>query len=167
MISATSVDRKLVLLRHAKSAWPDVPDRERPLARRGQRDAPSWALAGASGHVPDQVLCSTARRARETWQLVQSGLGIAPPVQFDNGVYPGGGGAASGADPPCTSDGRDASGRGSYPAIPELALTLAGTPAVQAGAVRDVASSAVLERMRAKFPTAAAAASSSPGTGIS
>jgi phosphohistidine phosphatase len=41
--------------------------------------------------------------------------------------------------------------------IPELALTLAATPAVQAGAVRDVAPSAVLERMRAKFPTAAVA----------
>ncbi len=37
---ADGTGRKLVLLRHAKSAWPDVPDHERPLARRGQRDAP-------------------------------------------------------------------------------------------------------------------------------
>lgn len=33
--------RRLVVLRHAKSAWPDVPDSERPLAPRGRRDAPA------------------------------------------------------------------------------------------------------------------------------
>ena len=74
---ADGTDRKLVVLRHAKSAWPDVPDHERPLARRSQRDAPvmgRWLRA--AGHVPDQVLCSTARRARETWQLAQAGLGL-------------------------------------------------------------------------------------------
>ncbi len=37
---ADGTGRKLVLLRHTKSAWPDVPDHERPLARRGQQDAP-------------------------------------------------------------------------------------------------------------------------------
>src|SRR5512132_2493363 len=59
-----SAHRKLVLLRHAKSAWPDLPDHERPLAGRGRRDAPvmgRWLRT--AGHVPDQVLCSTARRA--------------------------------------------------------------------------------------------------------
>ena len=33
--------RRLLLLRHAKSAWPDVPDNERPLNDRGRRDAPA------------------------------------------------------------------------------------------------------------------------------
>ena len=81
MTMADGTDRKLMVLRHAKSAWPDVPDHERPLARRGQRDAPvmgRWLRA--AGHVPDQVLCSTARRARETWQLAQAGLGATPQV---------------------------------------------------------------------------------------
>src|SRR6266851_4698449 len=63
---ASSAARRLVLLRHAKSAWPDVADHERPLARRGRRDAP---VAGrwlrAAGRAPDRVICSTARRARE------------------------------------------------------------------------------------------------------
>ena len=83
-----SAGRKLVLLRHAKSAWPDLPDHERPLAGRGRRDAPvmgRWLRT--AGHVPDQVLCSTARRARETWQLAQPGLGAAPPVSFEDRVY--------------------------------------------------------------------------------
>ena len=87
---ADGTGRTLVLLRHAKSAWPDVPDHERPLARRGQRDAPvmgRWLRAAE--HVPDLVLCSTARRARETWQLAQTRLGATPPVSFDDGVYEG------------------------------------------------------------------------------
>jgi phosphohistidine phosphatase len=85
--------RRLVLLRHAKSDWPDVADHERPLAKRGRRDAPvvgRWL--GASGFVPDAVVCSTAARARETWDLVFPGLaaaapGAAPAVRYEPRVY--------------------------------------------------------------------------------
>jgi phosphohistidine phosphatase len=85
--------RRLILLRHAKSDWPDVPDHERPLAKRGRRDAPvvgRWL--GESGHVPDSVICSTAVRARETWDLASAGLaeaapGASPAVRYDPRVY--------------------------------------------------------------------------------
>lgn len=87
--------RKLVLLRHAKSDWPDVADHDRPLAKRGKRDAPvvgRWL--GASGYVPDAVVCSTARRARETWELVATGLAAVAPersrvptVRYEPRVY--------------------------------------------------------------------------------
>jgi phosphohistidine phosphatase len=85
--------RRLVLLRHAKSDWPDVADHERPLAKRGRRDAPvvgRWL--GESGHAPDAVVCSTARRARETWELVSAGLaevvpGASPAVGYESRVY--------------------------------------------------------------------------------
>jgi phosphohistidine phosphatase len=85
--------RRLLLLRHAKSDWPDVADHERPLAKRGKRDSPAvgrWL--GRSGHVPDAVVCSTARRARETWELAATGLaeavpGAAPPVRYEPRVY--------------------------------------------------------------------------------
>ena len=87
--------RKLVLLRHAKSDWPDVPDHERPLAKRGRRDAPAvgrWL--GESGYVPDAVICSTAQRARQTWELVATGLAAVAPerspvpvVRFEPRVY--------------------------------------------------------------------------------
>src|SRR6516162_11200968 len=83
-------NRTLVLFRHAKSAWPDVPDHERPLASRGIRAAPvmgRWLRD--AGLVPDLVLCSTARRARETWQFAQTGLAAAPPVTFDVRIYEG------------------------------------------------------------------------------
>jgi phosphohistidine phosphatase len=83
--------RRLVLLRHAKSDWPDVPDHERPLAKRGRRDAPvvgRWIRR--SGYIPDAVVCSTARRARETWDLVSAELlppGASPPVRYEPRVY--------------------------------------------------------------------------------
>jgi phosphohistidine phosphatase len=85
--------RLLVLLRHAKSDWPDVADHERPLAKRGRRDAPAvgrWL--GAAGYVPDVVVCSTARRTRETWELVSAALaaaapGAAPVVRYEPRVY--------------------------------------------------------------------------------
>ena len=77
-----------MLLRHAKSAWPDVADHERPLARRGRKDAP---VAGrwlrAAGLVPDRVVCSTAKRARQTWQLAAAELEASPAVSFDRQVY--------------------------------------------------------------------------------
>ena len=87
------VSRRLVLLRHAKSDWPDVADHERPLAKRGRRDAPAvgrWL--GESGHVPDAVVCSTALRARQTWELASAGLAeavpqAAPAVSFEPRVY--------------------------------------------------------------------------------
>jgi phosphohistidine phosphatase len=85
--------RRLVLLRHAKSDWPQVADHERPLAKRGRRDAPvvgRWL--GASGYVPDAVVCSTAARARETWDLAFPALaaaapGAAPAVRYEPRVY--------------------------------------------------------------------------------
>src|SRR5690349_24829063 len=80
--------RELVLFRHAKSAWPDVPDHDRPLADRGIRAAPvmgRWLRD--AGLVPDLVLCSTAGRARETWQFAQAGLAATPPVTFDARIY--------------------------------------------------------------------------------
>ncbi|WP_431044796.1 SixA phosphatase family protein [Streptomyces sp. P1-3] len=73
--------RWLVLLRHAKSAWPDgVDDQERPLAPRGRRDAPAagrWLRD--VGRVPDLAICSPARRTRETWELAARELGPAVP----------------------------------------------------------------------------------------
>jgi len=80
--------RRLILLRHAKSAWPDVPDQDRPLAKRGQRDAPvigRWLRD--HGYQPDTVICSAARRTRQTWELVARELGGSPSVTFEPRAY--------------------------------------------------------------------------------
>src|SRR5215467_1492867 len=145
-----NADRTLVLLRHAKSAWPDVPDHERPLARRGQRDA---AVMGrwlrAAGYVPDLVLCSTAWRARETWELAQAELGAAPQVRFSDAVYEAAPADLIGLARETASSVRVLLIVGHNPALEELALDLAGREgtAAQEGS----------GRLRAKFPTAAIA----------
>ena len=149
---ASDSARRLILLRHAKSAWPDgVPDHDRPLAGRGRRDAPAagrW-LAG-SGYVPDLVLCSTAQRARETWQLAEAELGAHPQTTFEDRVY--GAMAAELLDlaHEMPSSVRTLMMVGHDPAMRELTLELAAT---QPGS----ASAEALARVRLKFPTAAIA----------
>ncbi|HUB42627.1 MAG TPA: histidine phosphatase family protein [Streptosporangiaceae bacterium] len=148
--------RKLVLLRHAKSAWPDdVPDHDRPLGRRGRRDAPAagrWLRE--AGCVPDYVLCSTARRARETWQLAQVELRAEPTVAFEPGVYDA---SADGlADlvrrlPPAA---RIVMVVGHDPGLPELALELARNDDARGDKTGSGAAATSLDRMRTKFPTA-------------
>lgn len=87
--------RRLVVVRHAKSAWPDgVPDAQRPLNGRGRRDAPAagrW-LVEHVGRL-DLALCSPARRARETWELADAAFDEAPATRVDERIYdatPGG-----------------------------------------------------------------------------
>ncbi len=81
--------RTIVLLRHAKSAWGlDVPDHERPLSKRGRRDglAIGYRLVG-DAIVPDLVVCSTARRSRDTWVRAQEAGARAGRVMYDDHLY--------------------------------------------------------------------------------
>ena len=85
---ASDTTRRLILLRHAKSDWPDVPDRDRPLAKRGRRDAPRigrWLHE--HGYQPDVVVVSAAARTRQTWDLVAPQLGGSPAVRFEPRAY--------------------------------------------------------------------------------
>jgi phosphohistidine phosphatase len=83
------VAHTLVLLRHAKSAWPpETPDAARPLATRGRRDAPAvgrWLRS----QVPriDLVVCSPAIRAIQTWDLAAAELAATPPIRHDTWLY--------------------------------------------------------------------------------
>ncbi|MBA3313754.1 MAG: histidine phosphatase family protein [Planctomycetota bacterium] len=82
--------KTLLLMRHAKSSWGDetLPDHERPLNDRGRRDAPAMGRRLAeSSFVPDRILCSTARRARETAELVVESLGADRPLDVREGIY--------------------------------------------------------------------------------
>ncbi len=61
--------RELLLLRHAKSDWDSgaASDFDRPLAKRGKKDAPNMgAWLYREGLVPDYVISSPAKRARQT-----------------------------------------------------------------------------------------------------
>jgi phosphohistidine phosphatase len=88
--------RTLVLLRHAKAANPErLADVDRPLTARGHADSAAvGAWLAAKGIRPGLVLCSPARRTRETWHGVRLALGgDAAAVQFDRSLYEAGVGA--------------------------------------------------------------------------
>ena len=83
--------RELLVLRHAKSAWDtDAPtDFERPLAKRGLKDAP---LVGRflhdQGLRPDYVVSSPAERARQTVIAVCAPMGIeVAEIHWDARIY--------------------------------------------------------------------------------
>jgi phosphohistidine phosphatase len=64
---------RLILTRHAKSSWddPGMEDHDRPLNPRGRRAARELGDWLASrGYEPEEVLCSSAARTRETWEGV-------------------------------------------------------------------------------------------------
>ncbi|GGM01947.1 SixA phosphatase family protein [Micromonospora yangpuensis] len=99
MTDDPGTERTLLLLRHAKAESPrGVPDVDRPLSARGETDA-SAVGAWLARHtlLPDVVLCSPARRTRETWQSVAVGMtgdppeggpaGATPVVRAEAGIY--------------------------------------------------------------------------------
>ena len=81
--------RRLMLLRHAKSNWPEgVADRDRPLATRGREAAPVIGRYLAEELLlPDLVLVSPARRTAETWELVAPMLSDRPPSRIEPRIY--------------------------------------------------------------------------------
>lgn len=81
---------RFIVMRHAKSvpATVDLPDHERPLSSRGQRDAPEVARVMTTlSWTPDRVLCSDSRRTRETWEHMIGGFTEPPPVRFSRQLY--------------------------------------------------------------------------------
>lgn len=140
--------RRLIVLRHAKSAWPDgVADHERPLAPRGRRDAPAAGRAlAAADRVPDLALCSTAVRARRTWELAAAEWTTPPPVRHDPRLYAADVPELLAAVREVPDDVRTLLLIGHNPGLEELVLTLAGDSLDDA-----------LDEVRTKFPTSAIA----------
>lgn len=79
--------RTLILTRHAKSSWDNqgLGDHERPLNKRGRKSAPAIAAwLRQNGWLPDEILCSTSTRTRETWDR----MGVqAVKVCFHSALY--------------------------------------------------------------------------------
>lgn len=71
--------KNLLLIRHAKSSWdfPGASDHDRPLNQRGERDVPGMAAAlSQRGVRPDQIVTSTANRARTTAAMIAESMGF-------------------------------------------------------------------------------------------
>lgn len=79
----------LIVVRHGKAGeLPGGPDFERALRPRGQRDSEAaghWLVS--HGYQPDAVICSAARRTRQTWQYLGRGLAAEPQVSVDEQLY--------------------------------------------------------------------------------
>lgn len=124
--STESAERTLVLVRHAKSAWPDgVADWERPLAPRGRSDAPRMGrwIHHNVGRI-DLVVLSPAVRVAQTWEL----LGVEVnhgDVTTDSRVYQAWGSHLLDVVQELPEWVRSALVVGHEPGVSELALTLA------------------------------------------
>jgi phosphohistidine phosphatase len=82
--------KTLLLMRHAKSSWKhaDTPDHERPLNKRGNKDAPLMgSLIKDKELIPQKILCSTAVRATETAKMIQSKSGFSGETVFLDSYY--------------------------------------------------------------------------------
>src|SRR5215510_11297797 len=85
-----TVPKRLILLRHAKSAWdnPSIADFDRPLSSRGRKAAPVvGAHLARRGMVPGLVLASSAKRAMETLDLVCAGWQTKPAIRKLKSLY--------------------------------------------------------------------------------
>lgn len=142
------MQRELILLRHAKSAWPlGVRDRERPLTERGRANAKRAGEALAGGQrLPDLIVASPAVRTTETAQLVSAEI-PSVPLAFDESIY-----AATWWEVLDVVRALDPMHSfvvlvGHNPAMEDLASELAN----------DDSDSEALKRLRTKFPTCAMA----------
>jgi phosphohistidine phosphatase len=148
---------ELLLLRHAKSAWdqPGLADHERPLAPRGVKAAKRMGKAMRElGLVPDLAICSTAVRARQTWELALAALGGEVETRYLKGLYLG-------------SPGQMLAVIRRQPVRCRRLLLVAHDPGIHALAtsLAGEGEAADLERLRAKFPTGALAQIELSGAG--
>lgn len=84
------MERRLIIMRHAKSAWDTdaATDHARPLSGRGRRDAPRVAAAiAALGWCPTLALSSDSLRTRQTFEHMRQALGGEVRVHFTRRLY--------------------------------------------------------------------------------
>ena len=89
-MSEDSQPGSLILMRHAKSDWSDgsLTDHDRPLNRRGKRDAPRMAKWLAAMHcIPELLLCSSSTRTKETASLMMDAWDTTPEIEFSRDLY--------------------------------------------------------------------------------
>ena len=83
--------KTLTIVRHAKSSWKDatLPDRKRPLNKRGERDAPEMGRRiKAHGIRPSLIISSPATRAWTTARIVADAIGYPREfLQKEDGLY--------------------------------------------------------------------------------
>lgn len=132
-------ERTIVLLRHSKADRPArTADIDRPLTARGHADA---AAAGAwllrRRLVPDAVICSPAKRTRQTWHGVALALGgCAPTISYEAPLYHGGPDELLNAVRAVADDATTVLVIGHNPAISQLSVLLDPNAALDSDGLR-------------------------------
>jgi len=157
---------RLLLLRHAKSDWGDsaLDDIDRPLNSRGKTAALKMArYLKDQGLLPNQILCSTSQRTRETLARVLGSLPQEAQVHLLSDLYQQSEDDYLGLIRKYGGRAQNLMVIAHNPATEDTALTLAGTSAPEA-----------IADLKEKYPTAALAvidfdivdwAELQPGTG--
>ncbi len=129
---------RLLLFRHAKAerTQPGSSDHERALTQSGRKQAAGMGAAIAENGPVDLVLCSDARRAKETWDVASAAIGNAPEVRLLRSLY-----EADSYLPILRKEGGDAATIllvGHNPSMHETALSLTVDLATAEGAILAV-----------------------------
>lgn len=139
--------KRLHLLRHAKSSWdePGLSDHDRPLAPRGRRAAKLVAdHLEWRGIEPVLVLCSPAKRTRQTLTRISSALGEGTDVRIEPDLY----GASAGELLSIVN---------AIPGEPGSVMLIGHNPGIKDLAIQLARPAPELGRLQHKFPTAALA----------
>jgi phosphohistidine phosphatase len=142
--------KTLILMRHAKSAWddPHQKDIDRPLSVRGRKTAPRMGgWLELEKYRPDVVLCSSARRTRDTLELLKPSLPANAAFEYVQALYMAAPREMLTELAKVPTKARTAMLLGHNPGMASLAVLLAG-----AGGDEQA-----LANMHSKFPTAAIA----------
>ena len=82
--------KTLLLMRHGKSSWKDssLPDYDRPLKKRGKKDsAKMGSLLKEENIVPTLILCSSAKRARQTAEILMEESHFSGKIKYLDSFY--------------------------------------------------------------------------------
>lgn len=84
--------KSILILRHAKSSWghPELNDHDRPLNKRGRRDAPLMGELLNNEHlIPEFIISSDAKRAHLTAKIVAKAVGYNGKIALNQSLYAG------------------------------------------------------------------------------
>ena len=84
--------KTVLIMRHGKSSWRDqsLTDYDRPLKKRGKYDSPKMGeFLMELDLIPDKIISSSAKRARQTARLLADSCGYQGEITFKRSLYHG------------------------------------------------------------------------------
>ncbi|AYJ80069.1 phosphohistidine phosphatase [Aliarcobacter cryaerophilus ATCC 43158] len=82
--------KELILIRHSKSSWdnPFLEDFDRPLNKRGEKNAPFIAkILKQKGLTPDLIISSPSKRTKQTLDFFLKEFDFKNEIIFEESIY--------------------------------------------------------------------------------